>query len=163
VSQSSGSYKWYASLSDAVELATTASFTTPSITANTTYYASAVNASCGTSLSRTAVTAYVSDCSDAMLSTTISGNSYRVIAGQIYFVYQEEYNSGVLKFNVYDMQRMKVNVNLFNVLAPSISPAQKAYGYNRFFIQVPQSIASGLYTLEIVNDKNEILQLKFEN
>jgi len=62
-----GTLSWYANITGGTALGTGTSFTTPSITANTTYYVEAVSASC--SSSRTAVTATVNT-TPSLLTTT---------------------------------------------------------------------------------------------
>jgi hypothetical protein len=71
---STGSMKWYANLTGGVALGTANSFTTPSISANTTYYVEATSASC-VATSRVAVIATI-NAAPSISSQATAGASY---------------------------------------------------------------------------------------
>ncbi len=79
---SAGNVVWYANATGGTALATTNSFTTPSISVTTTYYVEAVNGSCATG-TRTAVIATVNN-SPTITSTTpatiCSGDTFTISA-----------------------------------------------------------------------------------
>lgn len=75
----SGTINWYASPTSTISLGTGTSFTTPSISNNTTYYVEAGNTGC-TSLTRTAVTATINS------TPTITVNSGTVCSGQSFTI-----------------------------------------------------------------------------
>ena len=95
----------------------------------------------------------------AKLNSKVSADYYSTVDGILYFRYNEEYNAGQMKFAIYNSSRVAV---VSNTLTPGLlTPATKVYGDNKFSIDL-NSIAAGLYTLEVTNEKNENFKLKFK-
>lgn len=95
------------------------------------------------------------------LKRKLDGSIYIPQDDRIYFRYDERYKSTSLKCSIYSDSREEVK--------PEISSEQKggsanakSSGYNSYELDLkPYKLKKGYYTLEVLNEKNEIFQLKF--
>jgi hypothetical protein len=95
----------------------------------------------------------------AVLKRMLDGGYYQIQNSKLYFTLDGEYNNGNLKYKIYDYKR---------ATRPSTAPPTQSltYGDNRYFIDLTtigfSSTDNGSYfTLEVMNEKNEMFFLKF--
>jgi hypothetical protein len=105
----------------------------------------------------------------AKLERKLLGVKYKVTLNKFYFFYDEEYAStSNLTYNVYDKNNVVVLSTTTPYLvntSPSTDPVTgniitREYGDNRYSLDVT-SISAGSYVLEVINEKNEKLYLRF--
>lgn len=91
----------------------------------------------------------------------LDGGFYPTQEGVLYFKYQEEYLDGTLKFSIYNANRDVMASNTVN--APVINSQVKKFGDDRYAVNCfcITSLPIGYYILEIINEKNEIVKLRF--
>ena len=95
----------------------------------------------------------------AVLKSFVDGQYYKLDGNHLNFTVDGEYTLNRLKFKVYDNKRNVVisdsyNANLLNIVNLKI-------GDNRYYLDC-NSLAIGYYTLEVTNEKNEKLHLRFK-
>ena len=86
------------------------------------------------------------------LKRKLDGGTYQVQNDLLHFQYTGEYDNGKLDYHIYDTRR--------NDLGPS-TRLNKRYGDNRYSLGL-RGLASGVYTLEIINEKSEHFYLRFQ-
>lgn len=89
----------------------------------------------------------------AVLKPELDGGYYQTIGGNVYFTVDGEYNTTALNYAVYNFQRNAMS-------GTTVSNSSLNYGDNRYALNV-NSLASGYYVLEVVNQKNEKKVLRF--
>lgn len=89
----------------------------------------------------------------AVLKYELDGGYYQTIGGYVYFTVDGEYNTTALNYAVYNFQRNAMS-------GTTVSNSSLNYGDNRYALNV-NSLASGYYVLEVVNQKNEKKVLRF--
>lgn len=96
----------------------------------------------------------------ALLKNKPDGEYYRVYSNKLYFKIDEQYNSTGLVYNVYD----KTNAIVASSSGPDIASASTLdMGDNRLYLDVNSSTyPAGYYLLEVINEKNEKLYLRFK-
>lgn len=92
----------------------------------------------------------------AKLCRKVDGGTYLASDGFLYFKYDEEYVAGTFKYKIYDNNHTILMSNVTDALPV------KAYGDNRYVLQVACRIPLGDYMLEVTNDKNEVSYLRFK-
>lgn len=92
----------------------------------------------------------------ALLDKNLNGEYYQLFNNQLLFKYDGQYDNTSLTYNIYD----KTNTSV-NSLAPlNISTAVS--GDNRYVLDLSNTnLTNGPYVLEVVNEKNEKLYLRF--
>ncbi len=101
----------------------------------------------------------------------LNAGYFQTLNGHLYFEYKGEYNTGTLTYNVYDELK---NVVASNNATPGIlsqinntsitTTGDKERGENRFDLDLScsgEGLIAGYYILEVVNEKNEALYLRF--
>jgi hypothetical protein len=106
-------------------------------------------------------TVMVMDCNSyAVMNKEISSQFYKVIANRVYFKYDGEYNSHSIKYNIYNKQHQIIASNSVGNILNSLSVVS---GDNRYFLDVSgASFIAGYYLLEVIDEKNDKLYLKFK-
>lgn len=89
----------------------------------------------------------------AVLKPELDGSYYQTIGGYVYFTVDGEYNTTALNYTVYNFQRNPMT-------GLSINSSNLNYGDNRYALNV-NSLASGYYVLEVLNQKNEKKVIRF--
>jgi hypothetical protein len=84
----------------------------------------------------------------------MDGGYYTACSGNLYFTLDGDYSQGPLKYTVYNSARSAVS-------GLSINSSVLANGDNRYVLNV-NSLSLGYYVLEVVNQKNEKLMLRFK-
>ena len=96
----------------------------------------------------------------AVPQVKLDGGYYTTVANKLLFKVVGEYNLSTIKFIVYD----KTNANVLsdnNVSA--IIPFFYDFGDNRYALDVSSLTTAGYYILEVTNEKNEKLYLRFKH
>jgi hypothetical protein len=97
----------------------------------------------------------------AKLERQLTGVKYKVYSNKFYFFYDEEYASTAsLKYSVYDYKNTFVLSTSQQVPAHMAGAVNREYGDNRYSLDVT-SLDPGSYILEVVNEKDEKLYLRF--
>jgi len=97
----------------------------------------------------------------AKLERQLTGVKYKVYSNKFYFFYDEEYASTAsLTYTVYDKNNTAVLKTATQVLTHTVGAVNREYGDNRYSLDVT-SLAAGAYVLEVVNEKNEKVYLRF--
>ena len=96
----------------------------------------------------------------AHLKYDIDGYYHTMVNGKIRFLFNQEYDASTLKFNIYNNidRKVKDQTNF-----PSIPVT---FGTNEITIDVSDEahcIGKGFFYLEVINDKKEIMYLRFYN
>jgi hypothetical protein len=95
------------------------------------------------------------------LKKKLDGSIYVPEDDRIYFRYDERYKSSELRCKIYADDRSEVVPDLSSEQAEGVSNA-KSSGYNSYELDLkPYKLKKGYYTLEVLNEKNEVYQLKF--
>ncbi len=92
------------------------------------------------------------------VSKKLNADFYSAVDGYVFLKYDGDYNSNTLQYSIYDETRAVV---ISNNTPGVITPENVQYGDNRFIIDVNSLTAGKFYTLEVTNEKNEKLKLKF--
>lgn len=109
------------------------------------------------------------DNSYAVLQRKLDGGYYLVVNGKLIFKFDEEYNDtdGKLNFNIYNQKHEKI---IESSAIPAALQLPSAFGDNRYILNILDCsitggghIRSGVYTLEIINEKNEKWYLRFKH
>lgn len=93
------------------------------------------------------------------LRRKLDGGFYTAHQGQLYFRYEEEYNSTALQYKVYDKHGIQV-------LTEADQPINIAYGENFCHLDLScngNGLTNGHYILEVINEKGEKWYLRFHN
>ncbi len=82
----------------------------------------------------------------------------------IYFIFNEEYQSGSLNIKLFDLQNSYQEVTLpaGNLSNIETGNAEKIIGTNRFKIDVSELVAGNFYILQVENDKGEKQMLRIK-
>ena len=98
------------------------------------------------------------------LSTTLNASYYSCKNGKVFFRFTEAYNSnGILKVLIKDKNNAAISpkVKMDNDMQGALN--YKSTGSNAYEIDInPLHLKVGFYTLEVVNEKNEMYLLKFK-
>jgi hypothetical protein len=88
------------------------------------------------------------------LKKKVDGGYYELSSSNLYFKYDEEYKDtdGNLNYNLYNDQHTKIT---------GLPTLPVVYGDNRYTLNLA-SIATGYYTLEVINEKNEKWYLRLK-
>ncbi len=97
----------------------------------------------------------------AVPQVKLDGGFYTPVANRVLFTVEGEYNTMNLKFNVYSKTHAVVLSNNTPNLANYINSTLHNLGDNRYSLNVA-SLAPGFYILEVINEKNEKLYLRFK-
>lgn len=87
------------------------------------------------------------------------GGYYVPVSNHVLFTVEGEYNLSTLRFNVYSKNNT-VALSNTSVVAGLISSPFRSLGDNRYALKV-STLAAGYYMLEVINEKNEKLYLRF--
>lgn len=94
------------------------------------------------------------------LKKKLDGAIYVPQDDRIYFRYDERYKSDKLKCKIYSDDRKEITPDLTNEQNESTNA--KSSGYNSYELDLkPYKLKKGYYTLEVLNEKNEVFKLKF--
>ncbi len=94
------------------------------------------------------------------LKKKLDGSIYVPQDDRIYFRYDERYKSTTLKCKIYSDNRREVEPELANEQKGGLNA--KSSGYNSYELDLkPYHLKKGYYTLEVLNEKNEVYKLKF--
>lgn len=98
----------------------------------------------------------------AVLKKKLDASFYTIRDGRLCFKFDELYNGGAFTCSIYNWEREKINPIAINS-DQSIGVSVKEVGYNYFEIDLSilANLSTGYYTLEIVNERKELLMLKF--
>ena len=93
------------------------------------------------------------------LSKKLDANYALLQAGQLLFLYQEQYHDtdGNLEYNIYD-------ATCTNVMSSGSLPESVAYGRNDYTLDIGgnSAFSTGYYVLEVINEKEESWFLRFK-
>lgn len=93
----------------------------------------------------------------ARLNKKLDGGYYKLVNDRLFFKTDEEYTTTAIKYNIYNMARVLSNSGA------NINTLVSASGDNRYELDCSSAILnSGYYILEVINDKNESLYLRFK-
>jgi hypothetical protein len=93
------------------------------------------------------------------LTPKLDADFYSTIDGFLFFRIEGEYNTGALKYAVYDQ-----DVKTYTTSSPAwaLTPSVRKYGDNRFVLDLRCWLTTNhIYRLEVTNEKNEVVKLKF--
>lgn len=139
-----------------------------SISDRTGYFTSTIYAPYTSAVAYLTIANSFSAKSYAVLHRKLDGGYYQVNNGALYFTYDEEYNDvdNTLSFKIYNQQH-EVAASSSGSYAVSLA---SDYGDNRFYINLLSCsvsstgyLHSGIYILEVTNEKNEKWYLRFQN
>ena len=95
----------------------------------------------------------------AKLSDNLDGEVYYLIDNKLYFVYDEEYSSTTIKYNIYNKKHIAYLTEQDQALTPS-------FGDNRFVLDFSSNgcccLSERVNILEIINEKGEKSYLRFK-
>ncbi len=95
----------------------------------------------------------------AVLKTSMDGHYYELSGNNLLFTLDGEYTLGYLKYKVLNNKQIVVASDYFNTSL--LSPAILKLGDNRYNLDC-NTFPAGYYTLEVSNEKNEKLYLRFK-
>ncbi len=99
------------------------------------------------------------------LKKKLDASCYIAANNKIFFKFDEDYYSTQLRYNIYDEKHQKVNINIKPDASKTIKGKVelKSIGANLYLIDLSSfSISSGVYTLEVINEKDDVYLLKFK-
>ncbi len=100
----------------------------------------------------------------AVLKSKLDAGYYTPTNSKVYFLFNEEYTSKSLAYSIFNSKRELVQPRLRNEDSVNKSEAfvAKSIGNNRYEIDLDKMNApTGIYTLEVKNEKGEIFLLRF--
>lgn len=97
----------------------------------------------------------------AELKDKLDGGYYLVTGGNLFFKYFEEYKDGNLEFHVYNENNDEVPITQADLSNEDVASGDKKYGSNRFKLNVSLLTNGKYYILEVINDKDETVKVKF--
>jgi hypothetical protein len=107
----------------------------------------------------------VKDNKYATLKKTLDASYYIAANNKIFFRFDEDYYSNSLNYNIYNgkHEKVKLVVKSDEKSKNAATVAIKIAGINRYMLDLSStSLSSEIYTLEVINEKNEHFLLKFK-
>jgi hypothetical protein len=95
----------------------------------------------------------------AHLAKMPDGGYYTLISNKLLFKYEGQYATSAITYNVYDKNNTVVASNISGSLLGPATTVKS--GDNRYYIDA-SGFATGYYTLELINEKNEKEYLRFK-
>ena len=93
---------------------------------------------------------------------TVDAGYYTAVNGKIFFRFDEDYNNPNVNCTILDSKNQSVKIVPQNEKWKEAESNSIDHGYNRFELDLNQyHLASGFYTLQIINQKKEVYKLKF--
>ena len=88
----------------------------------------------------------------ATLKNRLDASCRKAVSGRLFFKYKERYTEGILKYDIFDADRINVTPSI--VLSKNLRT-------NWFDLDV-SVLSTGIYTLEVENEKGELSLLRFK-
>lgn len=126
-----------------------------SVTATTVYTLTITDNAACTATSQ--VWVYIPNQTFMALSKSLDGGYQKIASNNhLYFTYNGEYNTGTLKYNIYNDSRTAISTTSVSL--------NRSVGDNRFDVNLGTLgiTSSGYYILEVINEKKEKYYLKFK-
>jgi hypothetical protein len=97
-----------------------------------------------------------------VLDKKLDGEHYKLSSNQLYFKVDGQYDNSTLIYRVYDnAQAVVACYPTLSSLPNLINSTQVQPGDNRYTLDA-SSLASGAFVLEVINEKNEKMYLRFK-
>jgi hypothetical protein len=98
----------------------------------------------------------------AVLKNREDATYYSIVNGKLYFKFDEDYTSTNFKYFIYDNKHHIVPAEVLKIDGSKVIENKVMTGYNRFVLNTDQqNFSRGMYTIEVLNEKNEKFTLKF--
>ena len=98
----------------------------------------------------------------ATVKKVLDGTLYKAEANKIFFRFDEGYTGTKLTYRILNEKQEPITAQQSEEKTGEIKVAEVKSGYNTFTIDLNEyKIPTGVYTLEVINDKREVYKLKF--